>query len=1175
MRNPQRSVFSRNIPKQKTKKLITKAGKILTMFGSLLISMLLLSWSVMTTQPVMAATASSSADFTAYNVPGETGPAAINSKTGTISVMVAQGTNVSALVATFTTSAGVSAVAVGAVVQVSGKTTNNFTNPVTYTITAQDGTTKKNWAVTVTAAQTTGSSANGATDSNDGGQVGAASSASSSSTSITSQAVTADAQTDYTLTVNVSGNGAVNQTLLSGSSSAASTYSYFANVQVTAVPASGWTFTGWGGCLDGYTNPNSVTMSTDLMVTATFKIVPSVTTVSSSVSTNAVTLSGTLNNMGGSPAQTSAQAAFEWGLGTDYGSITPLQTKSATGAFTASITGIAAGTTYHFRAMATADGTGYGADQTFTTPPASANPNGWWNATWNYRASVNISGTGTALSNYQISVPVTYNSNMRSDFGDIRFVAADNATVLNYWMTNETAGVSATFWVLIPSIAASGKTKIYGYYGNSAAVTTSNIHTTFIFGDDFSDPVYTYDHILAWDGGQSSQGIAMENGAPVYEFSGDNTSTTTLDRSEPIAQISNNGGGLIAFPANYVAEADIESFIQNGSIFFNARYQDVNWKYEQLLDFKYNQVVENKVVNTVWTNLGITPLGYQTALNTWYAFKAQVQANGASTVLTTFVNGVQIGGSVSDSDLPYPTYPGLGFLTFSVDGPFHSGFADIRVRQYAAAEPNVVLGTATQNAVTQIVFISAPQTIAAGAISNQIIIQSQNSNNEAFNCAGNTTVSLASTSGTGVFSLSNTSWANITAVTIPAGSDSAAFYYTDTASGTPTITIASTGLTGTAQQESITSNPTDATLSNLAISAGALTPAFSSGTTGYTDNVANAVTSVTVTPTASQAGAVITVNGTGVASGAASGVINLNVGNNPVTIIVTAPDGTTKDTYTVTVNEALSNAAQITAYSLPGQTGAAVINSAAGTIGVTVPSGTNVTALIAAFTTSAGVSSVKVGGVTQVSGTTPNNFTNPVVYAVTAQDGVTVQNWTVTVTVQSATTEIIKSVATGADDGFTGSWGFYSTLAWLQAGNPGSPYNDWFRFTGITIPKGATIVHAYLVVGESSWATGTNLKISAEKTANPTAPTSNANEASRVRTTASVVWNSGYSDSAYHNSSDIASLIQELVNNFSYTSGSAIQILVDNNGSTSPNQALLSSFESGTPPKLDIIYTMP
>jgi hypothetical protein len=58
-----------------------------------------------------------------------------------------------------------------------------------------------------------------------------------------------------------------------------------------------------------------------------------------------------------------------------------------------------------------------------------------------------------------------------------------------------------------------------------------------------------------------------------------------------------------------------------------------------------------------------------------------------------------------------------------------------------------------------------------------------------------------------------------------------------------------------------------------------------------------------------------------------------------------------------------------------------VIDEGAKAISVTVPNGTNVTALVAVFThTGAGVT---VGGVAQVSGTTANNFTSPVPYLVT------------------------------------------------------------------------------------------------------------------------------------------------------------------------------------------------
>jgi outer membrane protein assembly factor BamB len=65
---------------------------------------------------------------------------------------------------------------------------------------------------------------------------------------------------------------------------------------------------------------------------------------------------------------------------------------------------------------------------------------------------------------------------------------------------------------------------------------------------------------------------------------------------------------------------------------------------------------------------------------------------------------------------------------------------------------------------------------------------------------------------------------------------------------------------------------------------------------------------------------------------------------------------------------------------------------------VTVPNGTNVTALVATFQTTG--ATVKVGSIIQVSGTTPNDFTSPVQYAVTAADGSTA-TYTVTVQISS------------------------------------------------------------------------------------------------------------------------------------------------------------------------------
>ena len=95
----------------------------------------------------------------------------------------------------------------------------------------------------------------------------------------------------------------------------------------------------------------------------------------------------------------------------------------------------------------------------------------------------------------------------------------------------------------------------------------------------------------------------------------------------------------------------------------------------------------------------------------------------------------------------------------------------------------------------------------------------------------------------------------------------------------------------------------DASLSGLLVSAGTLTPSFSAATTSYAVAVEHTVESVKLTPTVNHAGATVTVNGAEVASGSPSGSISLSVGENPIEVVVTAEDGTTR-TYRVTVTRA-------------------------------------------------------------------------------------------------------------------------------------------------------------------------------------------------------------------------------------------------------------------------------
>jgi hypothetical protein len=190
-----------------------------------------------------------------------------------------------------------------------------------------------------------------------------------------------------------------------------------------------------------------------------------------------------------------------------------------------------------------------------------------------------------------------------------------------------------------------------------------------------------------------------------------------------------------------------------------------------------------------------------------------------------------------------------------------------------------------------------------------------------------------------------------------------------------------------------------ATLSALALSAGALSPTFASGTTSYTLSVANTVTSTTVTPTRTQANATITVNGTSVNSGSASGAITLNVGSNPINVVVTAQDGTTTGTYTVTVTRVSSSVATLSALAL-----------SSGTLSPTFASGTtNYTASVANAVSTITVTPTRAEAnattVQYLGATGTNLFTgalavgpNVIRTVVTAQDGTTTNTYTVTVT---------------------------------------------------------------------------------------------------------------------------------------------------------------------------------
>jgi hypothetical protein len=106
-----------------------------------------------------------------------------------------------------------------------------------------------------------------------------------------------------------------------------------------------------------------------------------------------------------------------------------------------------------------------------------------WLDPWDFRRPVTVDNSaGSAKTNYAVKVVAT---GLSGDGDDVRFTDSDETTVLSHWIESWADGV---LWVKVPSIPAASSKTIYLYYGNNAASSTSDISSTFTFGEDFDDP---------------------------------------------------------------------------------------------------------------------------------------------------------------------------------------------------------------------------------------------------------------------------------------------------------------------------------------------------------------------------------------------------------------------------------------------------------------------------------------------------------------------------------------------------------------------------------------------------------------------------------------------------------------------------------------------------------------
>jgi hypothetical protein len=169
-------------------------------------------------------------------------------------------------------------------------------------------------------------------------------------------------------------------------------------------------------------------------------------------------------------------------------------------------------------------------------------------------------------------------------------------------------------------------------------------------------------------------------------------------------------------------------------------------------------------------------------------------------------------------------------------------------------------------------------------------------------------------------------------------------------------------------------------------------------------------------------------------------------------------------------------------------------------------------------------------------------------------------------------------VSASEDDGdFPNSGGtFDKTKALIILGSDsGVIYNNWYRWNNVTIPDNVTITSAYVSLYRAgAFGTPATCAIYFEKSANPDAPIGFTDIRGRTKTDTYVEWDPP-SAGTWLESPDIKSIIQELVDNYSYSSGAAMMMLFMGAGSGN-NRIVVRTYDvsATNAPKLHIEYEL-
>src|SRR3989344_810106 len=307
----------------------------------------------------------------------------------------------------------------------------------------------------------------------------------------------------------------------------------------------------------------------------------------------------------------------------------------------------------------------------------------WFDDSWSYRQRVDITNSGTAQTDYQVSITLDTATlitagKVQSDCDDIR-ITDTNGKLLPHWVEESNPGCnSATtkIWTKAPSITTSGAT-VYLYYGNPSAANVENPTKVFVFYDNFSGDLSRWTNPSGCAGAISSGVLQITastgcDSTPMYV-----TSLTQSDAS----------GYAFDFRGKFSSGG-------SGRLQMYQRYRSTNTHMARLwisgTVTYYQEGTPGFGGNTDIGNSG-------TSADTWYNFGIKV--TGTSNQL--YVNGTSIGtGTTVGATLTTQTdlTVGLGDYNTTVQ------YDNVRVRKSASTEPTIASPTNEEKAASPVAY---------------------------------------------------------------------------------------------------------------------------------------------------------------------------------------------------------------------------------------------------------------------------------------------------------------------------------------------------------------------------------------------------------------------------------------------------------------------------------------